>query len=260
MVNKHTPEWAEILGPARRFEAAVTKTRSLYDLPLVGEGAKEIALLSIFKEEQRFALQPVMTALLRLSKLKDWSHSFFVCDRVTSEWFDWREMPLRQYESFEDFYHRELEEVWGKWADLQADYAKVMRGELTEDDVERQVRERAERAQAADAADQANPPQPGRRTDLLDTHQNGIKEVENKKAGTSVEYALRRLRKPEEKGGRPDLHARVLAGEISANAAMVEAGFRKPKPSRKLSLLDRMIALWAKADAAQRQAFREWIK
>jgi len=42
-------------------------------------------------------------------------------------------------------------------------------------------------------------------------------------AGTSQAKALRRLRKD-----RSDLHARVLAGEISAHAAAVEAGFRRP--------------------------------
>jgi hypothetical protein len=39
--------------------------------------------------------------------------------------------------------------------------------------------------------------------------------------GTSEAAALRRLRKD-----RQDLHARVLAGELSAHAAMIEAGFR----------------------------------
>lgn len=40
-------------------------------------------------------------------------------------------------------------------------------------------------------------------------------------AGTTRQYGLRRLTK-----SRPDLHHRVLAHEISVNAAMVEAGFR----------------------------------
>jgi len=39
--------------------------------------------------------------------------------------------------------------------------------------------------------------------------------------GGTQTVALRRLRKD-----RPDLHAKVLAGEMSANAAAVEAGFR----------------------------------
>jgi hypothetical protein len=39
--------------------------------------------------------------------------------------------------------------------------------------------------------------------------------------GNSRDKALRRLR-----DHRPDLHAQVLANELSAHAAMVEAGFR----------------------------------
>lgn len=42
-------------------------------------------------------------------------------------------------------------------------------------------------------------------------------------AGTSVGYAVRRLGRE-----RPDLLAKVESGELSANAAALEAGFRKP--------------------------------
>ena len=42
--------------------------------------------------------------------------------------------------------------------------------------------------------------------------------------GTSRAYALRKLRKD-----APELHAEVLAGRLSAHAAMVKAGFRPPK-------------------------------
>jgi hypothetical protein len=41
--------------------------------------------------------------------------------------------------------------------------------------------------------------------------------------GTSRTYALARLRRD-----RPDLHDRVLAGELSPHAAMVQAGIRPP--------------------------------
>ena len=40
-------------------------------------------------------------------------------------------------------------------------------------------------------------------------------------SGNSAESALRKLRKD-----RPDLHARVLSGELSPHKAMIEAGFR----------------------------------
>lgn len=52
--------------------------------------------------------------------------------------------------------------------------------------------------------------------------QQGVTSRPRKAAqGTSAEYALSRLRK-----SRPDLHAEVLAGRLSAHAAMVKAGFR----------------------------------
>ena len=41
-------------------------------------------------------------------------------------------------------------------------------------------------------------------------------------SGNSIEAALRRLRK-----SRPDIHAQVLAGEITPHAGMIAAGFRK---------------------------------
>ncbi len=46
--------------------------------------------------------------------------------------------------------------------------------------------------------------------------------IRSRPDGNSVAVALRRLRKD-----RPDLHKRVLNGELSTHAAMVEAGFRK---------------------------------
>jgi hypothetical protein len=60
----------------------------------------------------------------------------------------------------------------------------------------------------------------GERVDLLDN----VQEVERLTAptGNRADRALRKLRKD-----RPDLHAQVLAGEMSPNAAMVEAGFRR---------------------------------
>lgn len=49
--------------------------------------------------------------------------------------------------------------------------------------------------------------------------------------GTAAAYAHARLRKD-----RPDIHARVLNGEISPHAGMIEAGYRKPKASRRTPL------------------------
>lgn len=72
--------------------------------------------------------------------------------------------------------------------------------------------------EALDAIDRATAGRQGERTDLVDN----IHEVQ-RPSGTGSAAALRRLRKD-----RPDLHARVLAGELSPNAAAIEAGFRAP--------------------------------
>jgi len=257
MAKKSTTEWADILGPARKFEAAVTKTRSLYDLPLVADGAKEVALLSIFKEEQRFAFKPVMRALQRLSKITDWSPTFFVCDRVESEFFDWRKMPLRQYSSFQDFYRRELESTWGEWEQLQHTYARVVRGEISKENAQAEIEERARRAREINEKDQKNKEQsrPGKRTDLFDNNTNSdVKEVKAP-TGNSEKYAHRKLRED-----RPDIHQRVLDGELSPHAGMIEAGFRKKRErkkreSKKRTPLDHLNKWWAQASPDQQAAF-----
>ena len=67
--------------------------------------------------------------------------------------------------------------------------------------------------------------------------------------GRGVTYILRRLKRD-----RPDLLKRVVSGELSANAAAVEAGFRK-RPSA----LEQMQKLWLRLSPAERRAHRVWI-
>jgi hypothetical protein len=63
------------------------------------------------------------------------------------------------------------------------------------------------------------------------THDTIMSDQKAKPAqGTSVAYTLRRLARE-----RPDLLARVEAGELSANKAAIEAGFRKvPTPQEQI--------------------------
>jgi len=72
--------------------------------------------------------------------------------------------------------------------------------------------EAAKRAQDIDAADRANKEasHQGRHTDLVDTADNNVNEV-SRPTGNSNAYAMRKLR-----ADRPDIHARVLAGETLA--------------------------------------------
>jgi hypothetical protein len=46
-----------------------------------------------------------------------------------------------------------------------------------------------------------------------------------------------------------------MAGELSAHAAMIEAGFRKPTRSRKQSALDHLHHWWDRATADERKTF-----
>ena len=68
-------------------------------------------------------------------------------------------------------------------------------------------------------------------------------------AGTSRAYTLTRLKKE-----RPDLFERVCAKELSANAAAIEAGWRKVP-----SALDTLQRAWQKASAEEQRQFLEWI-
>lgn len=70
--------------------------------------------------------------------------------------------------------------------------------------------------EALDAIDRATQSKPGRPPETQNNVPNKGPE------GNTSAKALRRLRKD-----RPDLHARVLAKELSPHAAMVEAGFRR---------------------------------
>lgn len=71
--------------------------------------------------------------------------------------------------------------------------------------------------EALDLLDRAFAGRQGERTDLVDN----VNEVDERPTGNRADVALRRLRKD-----RPDLHERVIAGEMSPHAAMVAAGFR----------------------------------
>jgi hypothetical protein len=66
-----------------------------------------------------------------------------------------------------------------------------------------------------------------------DTNKNDIR-VGTREYGTSDEYAIAKLRKEAKADERIEaIYQRVLAGELSPNAGMVDAGFRKKRASKK---------------------------
>jgi hypothetical protein len=84
----------------------------------------------------------------------------------------------------------------------------------------------ARAAQRDDARDRANLRPAHRPAKTVYNNESDVHASE-RPSGNSRAAFLRRLRKD-----RPDIHARVLAGELSPHAGIVEAGFRK-KPVRK---------------------------
>jgi hypothetical protein len=105
-------------------------------------------------------------------------------------------------------------------------------------------------AEITDLLDVACQKTGGARNDLVyNVHEVVDKQVE-RPAGNSKEAGLRRLRKE-----RPDLHEKVLAGEISVNKASIEAGFRK-----KASLLEQTLTLYSKLTDAEKQRFLDEIQ
>lgn len=75
-------------------------------------------------------------------------------------------------------------------------------------------------------------------------HDN-VMHQEKAAQGNSKAYTLDRLKRE-----APDLFERVCANELSANAAAIEAGFRK-----KLTALDRLNRAWDAASDDERAAF-----
>lgn len=80
----------------------------------------------------------------------------------------------------------------------------------------------------------------GQRTDIVDI----VNEVKPSK-GNSRAYTVSRLQRE-----APELFAKVAAGEMSANAAAIKAGFRKRK-----SPLDHLMHWWARCGEQERAAF-----
>lgn len=76
----------------------------------------------------------------------------------------------------------------------------------------------ADDTEALDLLDQALQQRPGG-----DQSKSDVIRLATRQNGTSRDYALRKLRKD-----APELHADVLAGRLSAHAAMVKAGYRPP--------------------------------
>lgn len=243
----------EIANAASKVEGVVP--RALDEMPkfVHHKGAKEIAVLTVAAREQAFTFKPVMEALKVLeSGGIDWSLDYLVAhdlidDSIRGPSFSWRDSPWRRYSSFEDFYHQELEAIWGKWEELQHTYARIVRGEISDDEGRKIVLHghggdrRSEQAKA----DQVGP------------HED-VSKLKPSEANTKAHW-LARLDQSTEPTHH-DLAAKVRAHTMTATAAAIEAGFRKKRPSRKRSRVElTKIAIEQKWTTAEARALWRWL-
>ena len=78
--------------------------------------------------------------------------------------------------------------------------------------------------------------------------------------GTSDEYAIAKLRKEAKSDKRFEaIYQRVLAGELSPNAGMVEAGFRKKRASKKQTPFEIIVKQLPKLTTDERSQLRSML-
>jgi hypothetical protein len=121
---------------------------------------------------------------------------------------------------------------------------------------------RAQESQITDRKDRAaNEERPVGTNQYSEGVYDNKKDVHTRPAGNRAEAALRRLRHAAKDDDRiAAVYQRVLDGELTANAGMVEAGFRKKRASRKMSALDRIKKLVAKLTADEREELRRMLE
>jgi hypothetical protein len=248
-------EVTEIVKAADRASSPVRRTlEEMKDL--IRPGARAIATLTVIARSQDWQFEPLIKALEEASQIKDWSHPFMVAHNLKEGVsFRWRDAPYNFYASFEDFYDRELKAAFGQWDTLKDILARIVAGTTTDAEGKAEVQAAAERAQQDNVQDkQAKEHQPhgGVREGAGRPSKNAQQDFkfDNKKrdikldyppTGTSAAHAHRVLRTK-----RPDIHQRVLDGELSPHAGMIEAGFRKKRERKKLTTLEKLASAVAK--------------
>jgi hypothetical protein len=145
-----------------------------------------------------------------------------------------KNLKVQTFGSFEAVY-AELVEPWlGSWAELRQTYARFQAGEITQEqgqeEIERRLMTRSEAGKL------------GGRGKKAPCDRKGLSY------GT-VDYWKAKLRAEDS-----DLAARVEQGELSANAAAVQKGWRKkPDPYRQL------VLWWDRASDGDRARFKDFI-
>jgi hypothetical protein len=84
----------------------------------------------------------------------------------------------------------------------------------------------------------------------VNQHTGGDNVTSSSARGNNPTYALKRLKRD-----RPDLADKVIAGELSANAAAIKAGFRK-----KLTPYEQILKLLPKLSKSERRKLQQVLK
>jgi len=157
------------------------------------------------------------------------------------------------FETFQQYFEARVKQPFATWAELEHTYGYVTK--YAPDLIAKAWGDAraaaAAHAQEIEAKDKATQRPVGANQYSEGLYNNNC-NVQGQKAptGNSAAAFLRRLRKD-----RPDIHARVLAGELSPHAGMVEAGFRKKVARKKSTPLDQLRKAWAKATSEERSTF-----
>lgn len=215
-------------------DAAETAPRKPEDwVEFIHEGAEDIAKLTAIARAQQFEFDPAIAALERLAALADWNHHFVVADTQPNEdgspRFRWQDSPYRKFESFADFYSRELEPVWGKWEELRAHYRSVR-----DDPAAKRAAEDGINRAAKAAAVAASQPAAGKVGDNQPLAVDNSRNIHGRPTGTSSARRVAVLRKT-----HPAIAERLAAGEFKSVAAAVRVANGQPADLPPLTPLEK---------------------
>jgi len=157
------------------------------------------------------------------------------------------------FPTFQAYWEKKTGKSFDQWFELEQTYKYVcvFKPELLKGlyEMAKQAKRRQENVEDDARAKQVGPKHLHIPLDS-DINEKDVTIREYDDRGNARTYALRRLAKD-----RPDLHAQCLEGTLTANAAMVQAGFRTKAPSRRKTALERLRAYWRKVSPGDRALF-----
>jgi hypothetical protein len=165
----------------------------------------------------------------------------------------------QSFPTFQAYFEARTGKAFEEWGQLEQTYAYVFAFKPHLIDGLYATAKKAALAQQNQASDSANSSvKHGGDRKSVAYHEikrdTNINDVTLDNRGTSRTYALRRLsRSPDE--AHQALYQRCLAGELTAHAAMVQAGFRKRPASRAKTPLERLHLAWSRVATAERLHF-----